>query len=161
MPNPLASASPNSSKPKSSAGWREPEAIPLIADTGDFGTPRHRQVASCPDRLIAIELEGATVLTRSRLSLKATVTTMERTLSPDEIAAKKKQRELKGQANMARYLQQQQETLNKTERLRALRLAQGRRTSDPIKPTKQSPKPKQVEPRHPLPGLHKGVRDWS
>ena len=30
---------------------REPEAIPLIACTGDFGTPRHRQVASCPDRV--------------------------------------------------------------------------------------------------------------
>ena len=86
---------------------------------------------------------------------------MERTLSADQIAAKKKQRQREGQANMARYLQQQQETLNKTERLRALRLAQGRGTTDPIKPTKQSPKPKQAEPRQPLPGLHKGVRGWS
>ena len=86
---------------------------------------------------------------------------MERTLSPDEIAAKKKRRELEGQANMARYLEQQQEILNKTERLRALRLAQGRRTSGPSKPTTQSPKPKQAEPRHPLPGLHQGVRGCS
>ena len=84
---------------------------------------------------------------------------MERTLSPDEIAAKKKRRELEGQDNMARYLEQQQEILNKTERLRALRLAQGRRTSGSS--PKQPPKPKQAEPRHPLPGLHKGVRGWS
>jgi hypothetical protein len=86
---------------------------------------------------------------------------MERTLSPDQIAAKKKQRRLEGQANMARNLEQQQEILNKTERLRALRLAQGRGTTDPIKPTKRPPKPKRAEPRQSLPGLHKGVRGWS
>jgi hypothetical protein len=49
---------------------------------------------------------------------------MNRILSPAEKAAKQERRAIEGEANMARYLEQQQSTLDKTARLRALRLAQ-------------------------------------
>jgi 4-alpha-glucanotransferase len=49
---------------------------------------------------------------------------MNRILSAAEKAAKQERRAIEGEANMARYLEQQQSTLDKTARLRALRLAQ-------------------------------------
>jgi hypothetical protein len=66
-------------------------------------------------------------------------------LSPAETAAKAAKKErlakkeklaIEGKANMARYLEQQQATLNKTARLRAQRLA---RMSDAGNPAKRSP----------------------
>ena len=45
-------------------------------------------------------------------------------LSREEIVARKQKRMQAGEGNMARYLEQQQKTLDKTARLRALRLAQ-------------------------------------
>jgi hypothetical protein len=49
---------------------------------------------------------------------------MQRTLSPDEIAAKKERRAQQAEKNAARYREEQQATLDKTARLRALRLSQ-------------------------------------
>jgi hypothetical protein len=86
---------------------------------------------------------------------------MERTLTPEQIAAKKEQREREGQANLARYLEQQQQTLNKTERLRGLRLAAQARDQSSRKVKQQPPNPDEVEPHRPLPGLHQGIRGWS
>ncbi len=76
---------------------------------------------------------------------------MERTLSREQIAAKKERREQEGKANMARYREQQQRTLDRMARLRAQRLALAQpaaRTTG----TKESPA------RGPLPGLHQGRR---
>jgi hypothetical protein len=47
-------------------------------------------------------------------------------MSRAEIVARKKKRLEEGEGNMARYLEQQQRTLDKTVRLRALRLAHSR-----------------------------------
>jgi hypothetical protein len=47
-------------------------------------------------------------------------------MSREEIVARKKKRLQEGEGNMARYLEQQQQTLDKTVRLRALRLAHAR-----------------------------------
>ena len=58
---------------------------------------------------------------------------MERTLSPEEIAAKKKRRAQQAEQNMVCYREQQQATLNKTARLRALRLAQVPNRDEPRK----------------------------
>jgi hypothetical protein len=78
---------------------------------------------------------------------------MPRHLSREEIVARKEKRLQAGEANMARYLEQQQKTLDKTARLRALRLAQ-----DAPKPAKRPSLTKDTE-RRPLPGLHQGVRE--
>ena len=48
---------------------------------------------------------------------------MKRTLSPEQIAAKKERREREGEANMARYREKQRRTLDRMARLRAQRLA--------------------------------------
>ena len=71
-----------------------------------------------------------------------------------EKLAKKERLAIEGKANMARYLEQQQATLNKTARLRAQRLA---RMSDAGKPVRRSSKANETS-RSPLPGLHQGVR---
>jgi hypothetical protein len=78
---------------------------------------------------------------------------MNRILSPAEKAAKQERRAIEGKANMARYREQQQKTLDKTARLRALRLAQA-----PPKPAKRPSLTKNTE-RRPLLGLHQGVRE--
>jgi hypothetical protein len=83
---------------------------------------------------------------------------MNRTLSPAQMAAKKEKREREGRENMTRYLEQHQATLDKTAHLRAQRLAQMPPVSKPASRMKHSSKPKNVEPRRPLPGLHQGVR---
>jgi hypothetical protein len=53
-------------------------------------------------------------------------------LSPAEMVARKEKREREGKVNMARYLEQQQHTLDKTVRLRGLRLSKA-----PAKPSKR------------------------
>ena len=53
--------------------------------------------------------------------------------SRDEIAAKKEKREREAKVNMARYLEQRQNTLNNTARLRALRLAQAQQETKPAR----------------------------
>jgi hypothetical protein len=72
----------------------------------------------------------------------------------EEKLAKKERLAIEGKANMARYLEQQQATLNKTARLRAQRLA---RMSDAGNPAKRSSKANKTS-RSLLPGLHQGVR---
>jgi hypothetical protein len=69
------------------------------------------------------------------------------------MAARTKRRAIEGEANMTRYLEQQQQTLDKTERLRALRFAQAPQD----KPARQASVIRKSEGR-PLPGLHQGVR---
>jgi hypothetical protein len=80
---------------------------------------------------------------------------MNRILSPAEKAAKQERRAIEGEANMARYLEQQQSTLDKTARLRALRLA--RALQETTKPASRASVTENTE-RRPLPGLHQGVR---
>jgi hypothetical protein len=80
-------------------------------------------------------------------------------LSPAETAkkkrlAKKERLAIEGKANMARYLERQQATLNKTARLRAQRLA---RMSDAGNPAKRSSKANEAS-RSPLLGLHQEAR---
>jgi hypothetical protein len=80
---------------------------------------------------------------------------MNRMLSPAEKAAKQEKRAVEGRANMARYLEHQQATLEKTARLRALRLAQvPKRDQDRRHPDK----PKESVEQQPQPGLHNGSR---
>ncbi len=79
---------------------------------------------------------------------------MNRTRSPAETAARKERQEKEGKVNMARYLQQQQATLDKTARLRAVRLAR----SQPTPPNKRAARPKGDASRRLLPGLHQGIR---
>ena len=76
------------------------------------------------------------------------------TAAKKERLAKKERQSIGGKANMARYLEQQQATLNKTARLRAQRLA---RVSDAANPAKRSSKANEAS-RSPLRGLHQGVR---
>ncbi len=80
---------------------------------------------------------------------------MNRSLSPEQIAAKKERREVEGKANMAGYREQQQRTLDRMARLRAQRLALPPQMS--TAPTKTSVA-KEIPARRPLPGLHQGVR---
>lgn len=82
---------------------------------------------------------------------------MNRILSPADKAAKQERRAIEGKANMARYLEHQQATMDKTARLRARRLAR----ADVGKPKKLSPKAKAKDEstRRTLPGLHQGVRE--
>jgi hypothetical protein len=80
---------------------------------------------------------------------------MNRMLSPAEKAAKQEKRAVEGAANMARYLEHQQATLEKTARLRALRLA---RVSKPDQDQKHPGKSKEDAEHQPLTGLHNGTR---
>jgi hypothetical protein len=80
---------------------------------------------------------------------------MNRMLSPAEKAAKQEKRAVEGQANMARYLEHQQATLEKTARLRALRLAQVPKLDQE---RKYPGKSKEGGEHQPLPGLHNGTR---
>jgi hypothetical protein len=79
---------------------------------------------------------------------------MQRTLSPDEIAAKKERRAQQAEKNAARYREEQQATLDKTARLRALRLAQVTQVG---KSAKQVAKPDGEARGHSL-ELHSGAR---
>ena len=81
---------------------------------------------------------------------------MERTLSREQIAAKKERREREGKANMARYREQQQRTLDRMARLRARRLALPG-MNNPAKAETFS-ESNESAPRRTLPGLHQGVR---
>lgn len=80
---------------------------------------------------------------------------MNRMLSPAEKAAKQEKRAVEGKANMARYLDHQQATLEKTARLRALRLAQ---VPGLDQDRKHSGKSKEGAEHQTRPGLHNGTR---
>jgi hypothetical protein len=80
-----------------------------------------------------------------------------RTLHPAEIAARKTRREQEGKVNMARYLEQQQGTRDKTARLRAQRLALPE-MRNPDQPVKKALAANGSSPRRPLPGLQQGIR---
>jgi hypothetical protein len=80
---------------------------------------------------------------------------MNRMLSPAEKAAKQEKRAVEGRANMARYLEHQQATLEKTARLRALRLSQ---VPNPDQDQKRPGKSKEGAEPQPVPGLHNGSR---
>jgi hypothetical protein len=72
--------------------------------------------------------------------------------SREVIVAKKVKQEREGKVNMASYLAQQQHTLDKTARLRALRLAQ--EANEP-NPAKRRAATKNAGSR---PGLHQDAR---
>ena len=86
------------------------------------------------------------------LTLKAL---MQRTLSSDEIAARKEKRARQAQENAVRYQQEQQAMLDKTARLRALRLSRERPQDEQ---GKQPAAPKESAERRPLADLHQGAR---
>jgi hypothetical protein len=80
---------------------------------------------------------------------------MQRTLSPEEIAARKEKRARQAQENAVRYQQEQQAMLDRTARLRALRLSRERPRDEQ---GKQPAAPKENAERRPLAGLHQGAR---
>jgi cytoplasmic iron level regulating protein YaaA (DUF328/UPF0246 family) len=83
---------------------------------------------------------------------------MNSTLSPAEKTAKKEKQAREGEANMARYREQKQQTLDRTARLRAQRLVRVQEVSKPDARGEQSLEHQDGEPRRTLSGLHQGVR---